>query len=198
MDEFATLTMSEIALNFGPLDVLTDFHLSVLPGSIVALVGPNGSGKSSALSIAAGILEPSAGITAIGGLRRRDDLQAYARRVGYVPQEPALYDELTPLQNLQFFGQMLGLCRSSINEQIALAAERFRLRDFLRKPVHSLSGGMKQRVNLACALLHDPQLFILDEPTAAIDARSRRELFEILHDIRDTGTAILMSSHLWF
>ena len=189
------LSLSEIRVSFGDTVALDGVSLEVRRGEIVGLLGPNGSGKSTALAVAAGILDPRSGCVSAGGIPRISDPRGYARKVGLVPQEPALYDELTAEANLAFFGRLYGLTGYELNCRVAATLDRVRMTDRATARVGTLSGGMKQRVNLACALIHDPPLLLLDEPTAALDAASRDALFADLHRLRDAGHAVLLTTH---
>ena len=191
----AALAIDGIRVQYGAAVAVDGLSLEVRRGEIVALLGPNGSGKSSTLAAAAGVLEPIAGTIAVEGLSRRKDLHAYARRVGLVPQEPALYEELTAEANLAFVGRLYGLCGSHLRDRVIRGLEFAKLADRRSDRVGTFSGGLKQRLNLACALLHDPVVLLLDEPTAALDPASRDALFAELHDLRDKNHAILMTTH---
>ena len=189
------LTLIDIRVHFGATVALDGISLEVRRGEIVGLLGPNGSGKSTALAVAAGILDPLSGTVAAGGIRRDSQPAEYAKKIGLVPQEPALYDELSAEANLAFFGRLYGLRGYELNCRVATALDRVRMMDRALDRVGTLSGGMKQRINLACALIHDPPLLLLDEPTAALDPKSRDLLFADLHRLREAGHAVLLTTH---
>ena len=189
------LALDRIFVRYGSHQAVNGLSLSVCRGEIVGLLGPNGSGKSTTLAAAAGILDPYQGTVTVDGFRRDSDPDAFARRIGLVPQEPALYDELTAEANLQFFGRLYGLSGCQLRRQVERALTRSRLSDRARDRVSRFSGGMKQRLNLACALLHDPAVILLDEPTAALDPASRDALFADLHELRESGHAIVLTTH---
>lgn len=189
------LLMTDIRVRYGNTVALDGVTLEVHRGEIVGLLGPNGSGKSTTLAVAAGIIDPLSGVVSAGGVRRDSDPCAYAKRIGLVPQEPALYDELSAEANLSFFGRLYGLSGYELNCRVATALDRVRLMDRALDRVGTFSGGMKQRVNLACALLHDPPLLLLDEPTASLDPKSRDALFADLHRLREAGHAVLLTTH---
>lgn len=189
------LTLEDIHVRYGQKTAVDGLSLTVHRGEIVGLLGPNGSGKSSTLAAAAGVLDPIIGTVAIDGVCRTRDPEGYAAHVGLVPQEPALYDELSAEANLLFFGRLYGLTGCKLRYRVECALERSRLADRARDRVSSFSGGMKQRLNLACALLHDPSVLLLDEPTAALDPASRDALFADLHELREAGHAILLTTH---
>jgi ABC-2 type transport system ATP-binding protein len=182
-------------VRYGGTIALDRLSLDVRRGEIVALLGPNGSGKSTTLAVAAGILDPAEGTVIACGVRQAADPAGYARNVGLVPQEPALYEDLSAEANLLFFGRLYGLSGYDLRCRVAIALDRVRLTDRGQDRVSTFSGGMKQRVNLAVALLHDPPLLLLDEPTAALDPKARDLLFADLHRLRDAGHAVLLTTH---
>ena len=169
--------------------------LDVARGEIVGLLGPNGSGKSTLLALAAGVLDPVEGQVTVDGRTRASNPAAYAARIGFVPQECALYDELTAADNLFFFGKLYGLGGHDLRRRVVRVLARFGLTGRGRHRVETLSGGLKQRLNLAVALIHDPPVLLFDEPTAALDPVARDELHADLTRLRDDGHAILLSTH---
>lgn len=189
------LELADVTVRYGARAAVSGVSLSVRRGEIVALLGPNGSGKSSTLAVAAGVLNPAEGTVKAEGQLRGADPAAFAARVGLVPQEPALYDELTAYENLAFFGQLYGLAGADLRRRTLRALSRVRLSDRAAHRVGTFSGGLKQRLNLAAALLHDPPILLLDEPTAALDPASRDSLFADLARFRDDGHAILLTTH---
>ncbi len=195
MTAAAALELDNIRVRYGSHLAVDGVTLRVGRGEIVGLLGPNGSGKSSTLAAAAGVIEPEAGTVSVDGIARAADPCGFAKRIGLVPQEPALYDELSAESNLVFFGRLYGLGGPDLRKKVDLALTRVRLIDRADDRVSTFSGGMKQRLNLACALLHGPLVLLLDEPTAALDPASRDALFADLHDLRDAGHAILLSTH---
>jgi len=189
------LSLIDVSVYYGARAALERVSLDVRRGEIVGLLGPNGSGKSTTLAVAAGVLDPATGAVTVEGRARGVDPAAFARRVGLVPQEPALYDELTALDNLRFFGELYGLAGTELRRRAARALARVKLSDRARDRVGTFSGGLKQRLNLAAALLHDPPVLLLDEPTAALDPASRDALFADLARFRDDGHAVLLTTH---
>ena len=189
------LVLEQIRVRYGAIPAVDGVSLSVGRGEIVGLLGPNGSGKSTTLAAAAGVMEPYEGTVSIDGIRRDQDPHRYAERIGLVPQEPALYEELSAEANLSFFGRLYGLGGSILAGRVAASLEQACLQDRRRCRVSTFSGGMKQRLNLAVALLHEPTVLLLDEPTAALDPASRDALFGTLHDLRERNHAILLTTH---
>jgi ABC-2 type transport system ATP-binding protein len=189
------LSLIDVTVRYGDRVAVDCVSLEVRRGEIVGLLGPNGSGKSSTLAVAAGILDPTSGTVSVDGRTRATDPAAYAIRVGLVPQEAAVYDELTAAQNLTFFGELYGLAGSDLRRRVVRTLSRLKLTDRANDRVSTFSGGLKQRLNLAAALLHDPPVLLLDEPTASLDPASRDALFADLTRFRDDGHAILLTTH---
>lgn len=189
------LELRGICAAYGSKTVVDRVSLAVHRGEIVGLLGPNGSGKSTSLAIAAGLHTPCAGSTIVEGIQHSERPLEYSRRIGYVPQESALYDELTATQNLEFFAKLYGLRGYELDARICRALVRAKLSDRASERVRTFSGGMKRRLDLAIALLNDPAVLLLDEPTTALDPASREDLFLELQRLRDDGHAILMTTH---
>lgn len=189
------LSLVDVCVRYGERVALDSVSLDVRRGEIVGLLGPNGSGKSTTLAVAAGVRGPASGSVTVEGRTRSADPGAYALRVGLVPQEPAVYDDLSAFDNLAFFGRLYGLAGHDLRRRVARALSRVKLSDRASHCVSTFSGGMKQRLNLAAALLHDPPVLLLDEPTAALDPATRDALFADLTRFRDDGHAVLLTTH---
>ncbi|MGL4422881.1 MAG: ABC transporter ATP-binding protein [Gemmataceae bacterium] len=183
------LKLFGIRVLFGDFLALDSVCLELRRGEIVGLLGHNGSGKSTLLKVAAGLIRPDFGDVVLAGG------PDHAMQVGLVPQDYALYDELSALANLRFFGRLYGLRGDRLDRRIALALERACLQDRSTDRVGTFSGGMKQRLSIACALLHEPPILLLDEPTSGLDPISRDHLFRDLQTYRDDGHAILFTTH---
>jgi ABC-2 type transport system ATP-binding protein len=191
----AALSLQDVRVRFGDRLAVDGVSLDVDRGEIVGLLGPNGSGKSTTLAVAAGVLDPAEGGVAVEGVRRATDPAGFAARVGFVPQTCALYDELTATDNLTFFGRLYGLTGRDLRRRVVRTLSRVGMAGRAGCRVGTLSGGMKQRVNLAAALLHDPPVLLLDEPTAALDPTGRDSLLADLTRLRDDGHAVILSTH---
>jgi ABC-2 type transport system ATP-binding protein len=189
------LRLEAVRVCFGTHVAVESLSLHVRRGEVVALTGPNGSGKSTTLSVAAGLLTPQEGRVSIDDTILTSDSGTFAHHIGYVPQDHALYEELTASQNLEFFGQLYGLRGFALDAKIGRAFQRCRLGEFADQRVETFSGGMKQRLSIAIALLHEPSVLLLDEPTASLDQHSRDELYTELHRFRDEGHAVLLTTH---
>ncbi len=172
-----------------------DLSLQIPTGSVFGLLGPNGAGKSTLVMMLCGLMNPGAGTLRVLGMNTMENGAAIRKRIGVATQEIALFPTLTATENLQYFGKMYGLQTNVINKKIADYLEVFGLSDKAHKRVHTFSGGMKRRLNLIAALLHDPTLLILDEPTAGVDVQSRNILLEFLMTLKTKNSTIIYSSH---
>jgi ABC-2 type transport system ATP-binding protein len=159
------------------------------------LLGPNGAGKTTTVSMISGLLTPDKGEVRIGGRPLAGDSDPAKRKIGLVPQDLALYDELTARDNLRFFGALYNLTGAALDRAIAAAVGLVGLSDRVRDRVKTFSGGMKRRLNLAAGLLHDPDILLLDEPTVGVDPQSRNAIFENLEELKRRGKALLYTTH---
>ncbi|MCB0790686.1 MAG: ABC transporter ATP-binding protein [Flavobacteriales bacterium] len=164
-------------------------------GEFLGLLGPNGAGKTTLLSIITGVLRPSTGTVEVRGAGMHADRRRALSAMGFVPQEIALYGTLTARENLAYFGRLQGLDRATLAARSAELLERTGLATRADEPVRQWSGGMQRRLNLITALLHDPAVLVLDEPTVGIDVQSRTAIWEELQAINARGTTVLYSSH---
>ena len=174
---------------------LDSFTLKVAQGEFFGLLGPNGAGKTTALSILCGLFSPDAGNVFILGMDPKQQAAKIKQILSMVPQEIALYSSLTVRENLIFFGKMYGLQAGRLRERVSRCLEIAGLTEFSDRLVSSCSGGMRRRLNLVAALLNEPKVLFLDEPTAGIDAQSRRLIHEQLRQINQQGTTILYTTH---
>ena len=189
------LRVEGLSKSFGTLRAVDNVSFAVRAGELYGLLGPNGAGKTTTLSIIAGLLQPDAGEVIMDGVRLQDDPQRARRFLGVVPQELALYEELSARENLEFWGRLAGLSAREARARAAELLEALALADRAREPVKTFSGGMKRRVNLGCALLHRPRLLLLDEPTVGIDPQARASLLDFIRGLQRDGTAILYTTH---
>ena len=189
------LSLHDVRVRYGAAVALDGVSLDVRRGEIVGLLGPNGSGKSTTLAVAAGVIDTEMGRASIEGSDYQSAPAEYARRVGLVPQAHALYDELSAADNLRFFGRLYGLSGRDLARRVRRSLADAQLIDRADDRIDTFSGGMRQRVSLAVALLHEPTVLLLDEPTAALDPQSRALLFARLARLRDEGHAILLTTH---
>jgi ABC-2 type transport system ATP-binding protein len=194
MTDATVLSLQDVTIRYGDLVAVDSLSLEVRRGEVLGLLGPNGSGKSSTLAAICGDLVPAAGTIRVAGLREADGPLAYRRRLGLVPQELALFDELSALDNLLFFGRLYGLRGRDLRRSVAAALDFVKLPTSGR-PSRALSGGMQRRLNLACSLLHQPDLLLLDEPTVGLDVDSRDAIFANLRALRDQGRGLVFTTH---
>jgi len=180
---------------FGAIRAVDAVSFEVHPGEIYGLLGPNGAGKTTTISMISGLLKPDAGEVFVADTPFWSNPQKAKRIMGVVPQELALYEELTGRENLQFWGRMAGLSSAVARTRAAELLEALLLTDRAGDAVKTYSGGMKRRINLGCALLHRPQLLLLDEPTVGIDPQARMNILEFIRGLRASGTAVLYTTH---
>ena len=180
---------------FGAIRAVDSVSFEVRPGEIYGLLGPNGAGKTTTISMISGLLKPDSGEVSVAGTPFWSDPQRAKRIMGVVPQELAVYEELSGRENLEFWGRMAGLSSGEARSRAAELLEALSLTDRAKDAVKTYSGGMKRRINLGCALLHRPQLLLLDEPTVGIDPQARLNILEFIRDLRASGTAILYTTH---
>lgn len=180
---------------YGPFVAIKDITFSIPKGQIVAFLGPNGAGKTTTMRILTGYLAASEGSATIAGLDiRKDRLQA-SKRLGYLPENGPLYQDMTPIELLQFFGEARGLEPEQLKSRMDTVTEQCALHQILEKPIDKLSRGYKQRIGLAQSLLHDPDVLIMDEPTAGLDPNQIREFRKNIKKLGKTKT-ILISTHI--
>ncbi|HEX7112655.1 MAG TPA: ABC transporter ATP-binding protein [Mizugakiibacter sp.] len=180
---------------FGALTAVDRLDLEVRRGEVYGFLGPNGSGKSTTIRMLCGLLLPSAGDIEVLGHRIPQQAEALKRSVGYMTQKFALYDDLTVGENLHFVASVHDLPRAAAHARVEELLARYWLVDMRRQLAGTLSGGQKQRLALAAAVLHEPALLFLDEPTSAVDPQSRREFWDSLFELADAGTTLLVSTH---
>ncbi len=189
------LEVSGLRKSYGALRAVDDVSFRVEAGTIVGLLGPNGAGKTTTVSIVCGLLPPDNGEIRVAGAPLAGDTDPAKRRLGLVPQELALYEELSADDNLRFFGALQGLEGARLSSRIDAVLHLTGLVERRRDRVKVYSGGMKRRLNLAAGLLHDPEILLLDEPTVGVDPQSRNAIFESLEKLRDEGKALLYTTH---
>ena len=189
------LEINDIHKAFGKHKVLDGFSLRLERGEILGLLGPNGCGKSTVLNIICRLLLPDVGQISLMGqpLNRMNNKDRSL--VGFCTQRCALYPDLFPAENLHFFGRIHGLSAQECQQRVAELMRTFSLNTFAETRVGQLSGGWQQRLHLAAALIHQPALLVLDEPTAAVDVEARSGLWRLIEDLRDRGMTILLTSH---
>jgi ABC-2 type transport system ATP-binding protein len=189
------LQVEQLSKMFGAIRAVDAVSFEVRPGEIYGLLGPNGAGKTTTISMISGLLKPDVGEVFVGGGSFWSDPQKAKHLMGVVPQELAIYEELTGQENLEFWGRMAGLSSRDARTRAKELLAALTLADRAKDAVKHYSGGMKRRINLGCALLHRPQMLLLDEPTVGIDPQARLNILEYIRNLRATGTAILYTTH---
>lgn len=189
------LKIENLTKNFGKITALNDISLEINSGEFFGLLGPNGAGKTTLMSHLIGFLKADSGtITYNGEVVKFGDKQI-KRKIGYVPQEIALYQELTAYQNLKIFGSLFKLSKRELSANIDKALELVQLLDRKNSAVKEFSGGMKRRLNLAVSILQSPEVLLCDEPTVGVDPQSRNAIFEMLQQLNQQGITIIYTTH---
>jgi ABC-2 type transport system ATP-binding protein len=194
-DARPVIRASGLTKRFGDLTAVDDLNLTVKRAEVFGFLGPNGCGKSTTIRMLCGLLLPSAGEIEVLGYQIPRDAEELKRRIGYMTQKFSLYEDLTVGENLEFLATIQGLRGKQARERINELLERYWLADRRKQMAGTLSGGQKQRLALAGAVMHKPDLLLLDEPTSAVDPQSRREFWESLFELADAGTTLLVSTH---
>ncbi len=180
---------------FGDLVAVDDVGFTIAEGETYGLLGPNGAGKTTTISMIAGILEPDAGSVRVDGEAVTTTTTGAKAGIGYVPQDLAIYPDLTAAENLRFFGKLHGLRGSGLDERVGRVLDVIGLVDRAGDRAETYSGGMKRRLNIGIGLLHEPRLLILDEPTVGVDPQSRNAILESVESLSGEGLAVLYTTH---
>ena len=188
-------TCRGLAKRFGATLAVDDVGFSIAAGEAYGLLGPNGAGKTTTISMLCGLLEPDAGEVTLAGRELASDPTGVKGAIGYVPQEIALYADLSARENLTFFGRLYGLAGRELNARVAEVLELVELADRGDDRIDTYSGGMKRRINIAAGLLHRPKLLVLDEPTVGVDPQSRNAILDRVAELNRDGMALLYTSH---
>ena len=187
--------MTALRKLFGSVVAVDSLTLDVRRGEIFGLLGPNGSGKTTTIRMLCGLIEPTSGSASVGGYDVREDPEAVKQSIGYMSQKYGLYDDLTVFENIRFYATIYGLQGSARATRINELVDELGLRERLDQRAGTLSGGWKQRLALACATAHQPPVLFLDEPTAGVDPASRRRFWTRIHELAQSGTTILVTTH---
>jgi len=185
---------THLTKSFGPLTAVRDLNLEVKAGEIFGLVGPDASGKTTTLRMLCGILPPDGGEARVAGHDIRKETEALKEKVGYLPQRFGLYGDLTVLENIHFYADLYQVSKKERRDRIERLLRFASLTPFGKRKAQDLSGGMKQKLGLICALIHTPHILFLDEPTTGVDPLSRRDFWIILYDLLKEGVTILFST----
>ncbi len=191
----AILEAKELVKKYGDFTAVNGISFEIMEGEIFSLLGPNGAGKTTTISMLSTLYVPTRGEATIGGHSIKKEPMAVRNLIGVVPQDLALYEELTARENLMFWGQMYGLSGKTLNARIDEVLEQIGLTDKARQRLKTYSGGMKRRVNIGVGLLHRPRLLFMDEPTVGIDPQSRRAILDSVKDLNKQGMTVLYTTH---
>jgi len=189
------LTVEHLSKSYDSLQAVNDVSFEIHQGDVFGLLGPNGAGKSTIMMILAGVLKPDAGTISLDGSETSSVNVASRRILGVVPQDLAIYPDLTARENLWFFGSLYSLPKKRLNQRIDEVLDQIGLSNRSADLVGTFSGGMKRRLNFGVALLHEPKLLILDEPTVGVDPQSRNHLLNCVKDLSGRGMAVIYASH---
>jgi ABC-2 type transport system ATP-binding protein len=195
MTDSKAIRVVNLKKHFGDLHAVDGIDFSVESGEIFSLLGPNGAGKSTMISMLSCLLRPTDGDATVMGHSIINNPQGVKASIGVVPQEVALYEDLSARENLVFWGKMYGLRGQKLNQRVDFVLEMIALSDRQKERVGKYSGGMKRRVNIGIALLHTPDVLVLDEPTVGIDPQSRRHILDGIISLNDDGVTVLYTTH---
>jgi len=194
-DSRVAISATGLSKHFGQLVAVNNVSLSIERGSIYGFLGPNGSGKSTTIRMLCGLLTPTAGEARVLGLNVRHDAEQLKQQIGYMTQKFSLYEDLTVVENLRFISDVYALTGKKRKQRIEELLDQFDLQPRRKQRAGTLSGGQKQRLALAAAILHQPPILFLDEPTSAVDPQNRRDFWETLFELAEAGTTIMVSTH---
>jgi ABC-2 type transport system ATP-binding protein len=188
------IEMTDVRKQFGDIKAVNGLSLSIEKGEIFGLLGPNGAGKTTLVNLAVGLLKPDAGTITLDGAGRPGDPVA-RKRIGVATQSLAIYQDLSAEENVRFFGSIYGLKGKELDVQTRRALDFVSLSARSRGKTETFSGGMKRRLNLACAIVHNPELIFLDEPTVGVDPQSRNAIFEQIRGLHEQGKTLVYITH---
>ena len=191
----SAIVTENLTRRFGNFTAVNKVNIKVEPGEVFGFLGPNGSGKTTMIKMLTGILPVTEGKALIDGVDVSQDPETVRLRIGYMSQKFSLYDDLTVGENLRFYGKAYGLRNNGLESKIKETIERNALQPYVDRLAGKLSGGWKQRLALGCAMLHDPKILYLDEPTAGIDPVARRRLWDLLFELSGQGITFFVTTH---
>lgn len=189
------IKLDRLEKKYNEKTVVSGITLSIEKGELFGLLGPNGAGKSTTISMLAGLIKPTSGKIYVNGMDIAKHPMEGKKRIGLVPQEIALYPALSAVDNLRFWGRMYGLSGKQLEERVTEVLRIVNLEDRKKQIIKSYSGGMQRRINIAAALLHEPEILIMDEPTVGIDPQSRNYILEKVKELNARGMTVIYTSH---
>ena len=189
------IDVSHLTRRFGSFVAVDDVTFDVKAGEIFGFLGSNGAGKSTTIRMLCGLLKPTSGTATVGGVDVTSDPEGVKRRIGYMSQRFSLYELLTVDQNIRFFGGIYGLDDAALAVRRAFVIEMAGLQGRERTLARDLAGGWRQRLALGCAILHEPSILFLDEPTGGVDPLSRRQFWRLIDDLSNSGVTVLVTTH---
>jgi ABC-2 type transport system ATP-binding protein len=194
MSDYA-IEVHDLTKKFGAFTAVDHINFAVRRGEIFGFLGANGAGKSTTIRMLCGLLVPTSGSGTVGGYDIRDQAELVKKNIGYMSQRFSLYEDLTVEENIHFFGGVYGLSNDNIKERMAWVTQMAGLEGREQSLTKTLSGGWKQRLALGCAILHEPQILFLDEPTSGVDPVSRRRFWDLINELSGRGITILVTTH---
>jgi ABC-2 type transport system ATP-binding protein len=195
VSSISMLTVNELSKNYGDFVAVDRISFSAGKGMVFGLLGPNGAGKSTTINCIAGLLKPTSGHAAVAGNDVVADGKAARSNLGVVPQELALYEDLSAIENLRYWGRAYGVSGTQLETRVDEVLEYIGLSDRAKDLPKEFSGGMKRRLNFGCGIVHKPPVILLDEPTVGVDPQSRARLFDMVESERDAGACVLYTTH---
>ncbi|MBU7046111.1 MAG: ABC transporter ATP-binding protein [Theionarchaea archaeon] len=189
------IIIENLTKKFEDVTAVKDLSLTVPKGELFGLLGPNGAGKTTTINVLCGLLQPTSGSVMVGGFNVVKEPEKVKALIGVCPQDTAIYDYLTGRENVEFFGSLHLMHKKDLIENTNILLEKMGLTEDADRRVQKYSGGMRRRVNLAIALIHNPHIAFLDEPTVAMDPQSRHAVWDFIRELREKGTTIILTTH---
>jgi len=189
------IQFEKVSRTYGDRVAVDQLDLAIAKGELLTLLGHNGAGKTTSIKMLVGLLKPSAGVVRVAGLDVGEEPRKASRLIGYVPDQPYLYEKLSGREFLEFVAELYGLTAAEVQEAVRRESDRFQLHGFLNQLTESYSHGMRQRTVFAAALIHQPEILVVDEPMVGLDPQSIRLVKDLLRDYANKGKTVLMSTH---